>query len=131
MSNPKLLASGLLAAVFAVGVLVGSAGRLLADRSDGGSSNRNDQPRSYIEWLEEDMTLNTQQESAIAVILEQYNNDMHDLWSYARPRSAEIRSAARAAIADIMSDDQQIVYEQKNQELDSQRAERRNKNGKR
>ena len=123
MNNSKFLATGLLVSVFAAGVVVGNAGRLLAVRSTEGSTATH-RP-SYVEWLEEQMTLNTQQETAIAVILDQYNDDMHDLWSYARPRSDELRQSTRAAIADIMSEDQRVSYEQMNQELDSLRAERR------
>jgi hypothetical protein len=124
MSKPKVVASGLLVAVFAMGVVVGNTGRLLADRGEE-KSDQPEPPRSYVQWLEEDMILNTQQETAISVILEQYNNDMHDLWSYVRPRSSELRSGARSAIANILSEEQQIAYEQKNQELDSLRAEKR------
>jgi len=71
------------------------------------------------------MTLNEQQETAIAVILDQYNDDMHNLWTYVRPRSDEIRQSARRAIAEIMDEDQRVVYSQMNARLDSTRAERR------
>lgn len=128
MSKPKVAATGLLVAVFVMGVVVGNTGRLLADRPANDNDERED--KSYVEWLEEDMELNTQQETAITVILEQYNDDMHELWSNVRPKSAELRRNARAAIAEIMSDEQRAIYERKNEELDSLRAERRNRDEK-
>ena len=125
MNKQKLLASGLLISVFVAGVLIGSAGRALAAR---GESDDRKERKTYVEWLETEMTLNEQQESAIAVILDQYNDDMNNLWSYVRPRSDEIRQNARRAIAEIMDDEQQAIYAGMNARLDSARAHRRSKN---
>jgi len=125
VNKQKLLASGLLITVFAAGVLIGSAGRALAER---GEPEEESTRRSYVGWLETEMTLNEQQETAIAVILDQYNDDMHNLWSYVRPRSDEIRQNARMSIADIMDEDQKVIYFEMNARLDSARAERRRRN---
>lgn len=125
MNKQKLLASGLLITVFVAGVLIGSAGRALAAR---GEPENDRTKQSYVGWLETEMTLNEQQQTGIAVILDQYNDDMHNLWSYVRPRSDEIRQNARRAIAEIMDEDQRVVYGQMNARLDSARAERRRRN---
>lgn len=125
MNKQKLLASGLLSAVFVAGVLIGSAGRALAAR---GEPEENSAEPTYVGWLETEMTLNEQQKTAIAVILDQYNEDMRTLWTYVRPRSDELRQNARRAIAEIMDEEQQVIYNQMNARLDSTRAERRRKN---
>lgn len=125
MNKQKLLASGLLSTVFVAGVLIGSAGRALAAR---GETETEGTEQTYVQWLENEMTLNQQQETAIAVILDQYNEDMRNLWRYVRPRSEEIRQNARRAIAEIMDEDQRVTYAQMNARLDSTRAERRRKN---
>ena len=125
MNKQKLLATGLLSTVFVAGVLIGSAGRALAERGEGEEKQTS---QTYVGWLETELTLNQQQETAIAVILDQYNDDMHDLWSYVRPRSDELRQNARRAIAEILDEDQRVVYSDMNARLDSARAERRRKN---
>jgi hypothetical protein len=123
VSKPKILASGLLIAVFVSGVIVGGAGRVLADPSD--ESQRRGRSQGYLEWLGTEMDLNARQETAIAVILDQYNEDMHELWSSVRPRSQEIRQGARAFISEILDEEQREAYSRLNARLDSIRAEKR------
>lgn len=118
-----MTATGLLIAVFASGIIVGSAASALADRSDesGGRRNR----LSFIEWLETEMQLTDDQESEIRGVLRQYDADMERLWEEVRPRSNEIRVRARAAIADALTEDQRQVYADMNARTDSIRAARR------
>jgi len=124
MNRSKFLAGGLLAAVFGSGIIVGNATRAFAERHRDDNRGGREQ---FIEWLETEMTLNPQQESAILVVLDQYNDDMHALWHQVQPQSEELVRNARAAISDILHEDQRAIYDRMNARKDSLRAERRRK----
>jgi len=124
VNKAKLQATGLLIGVFLAGTIVGGAASAVAERV-----NRKDDGKrlSYIERLERDLSLSTQQRALAEEFLSQFNEEMHLVWEEVSPRYELIRSNVRKEIMGILDNDQRGLYAAMNQRSDSLRAERKHK----
>ena len=125
MINSKLSAVLLLTAAFVLGALAGGAALALADRG-------HDRPRprgermEFIDRLERDLELTTEQRAGVELILEEYRPKMDSMWREIAPRFDTLRGEVHTKIDALLTPDQQT----KHQELLKRRADRRHSNGK-
>ena len=124
MNRSKLVASGLLLAVFVAGLIVGGTASALADRSETESKRPR---RPYEEVLQEKLNLTAAQRESIEVILQEGRSGVHELWDKRGRKLEEIRQGTRADIVDALDERQVEVYRQMISRDDSIRAERANR----
>ena len=108
MKKSRLWATGLLFAVFALGLAIG--GVTAAAWSDGSPRREPNRHRSYIERLDESLDLTPMQRDSIAHLVQAHRNVMDSLWSEIRPRYETSRASLRAAVMEILSDGQREIY---------------------
>lgn len=118
LNRSKLWALGLLFAAFAAGIAVGAGVHAAAD-----GQRRAPRP-SYVDRLTQDLTLTTAQRDTVALILQQYDTSMEELWGEMRPRMDAIRLDIRGQIKNVLSDGQRTVYDSLTARWDSIRAAR-------
>ena len=95
MNRSKLVASGLLLAVFVAGLIVGGTASALADRNEPESRRPR---RPYQEVLQEKLDLTVGQRESIEVILQDWRSGVHELWDERGRKLEEIRQATRGEI---------------------------------
>jgi hypothetical protein len=134
LNRSKLLAAALLAAVFAAGAAVGAA--VFAPRADqaeartphdggrGGPRERS-RERSYIGWLEAELSLSPAQRDTVERILDGYQGAMREISAEVRPRVDSIRARIRAEIAGVLDPAQQERYRVLTARSDSSRRSER------
>lgn len=124
MNRSKLVASGLLLAVFVAGLIVGGTASALADRNETESRRPR---RPYEEVLQEKLNLTAEQRESIEVILQQWRSGVHELWDERGRKLEEIRRGTRAEIVGALDERQVEVYREMISRDDSIRAERANR----
>ena len=124
MNKSKAWATGMLLAVFAAGLVAGSAVNALADRSV-----PEDRPerRSYTDYLHEELELSAEQRDGVVAVLEARRAAIRQIWDVTQPRYDMIRQETRTEIMQLLDEPQQEVYEGMIAHSDSVRASRRNK----
>ena len=126
MNKSKWAAGGLLAAVFATGLIVGGTGSAALEERE----QREERPSRtpYIETLQERMGLSPDQRQQIEVVLEEFDANWHtmrqELRGEERRRIQEIRVDARSKIIAPLDSSQADVYRQMLAHTDSVRAAR-------
>ena len=125
MNRSKLAAGGLLAAVFATGLIVGNAGSAMADRD----REEKRPPRTpYIETLQERLGLSPDQRNQIEIVLEEFSATWHtttrELREEERRIIQEIRGDARSKIIASLDSGQAEEYRKMSAHTDSVRAAR-------
>ncbi len=125
MNRSKLAAGGLLAAVFATGLIVGNAGSAMADRD----REEKRPPRTpYIETLHERLGLSPDQRHQIEIVLEEFSATWHtttrELREEERRIIQEIRGDARSKIIASLDSGQAEEYRKMFAHTDSVRAAR-------
>jgi len=122
VNKPKIQATGLLLGTFIAGALVGGAATAFAELQLGGGDNNR---RTYMEMLQEELSLTEHQRALVEEFLASYNDATHMVWLETVPRYDEIRSNVRAEIMAILDETQQETYSAMIARSDSVRAERR------
>lgn len=117
LNRSKILAAALLVAVFAAGIAVGAAASAAwGDRTPAPASTERPErresrrDRSYLDWLDEELTLTPVQRDTVKHILEGYQGSMHEIWIELRPRMDTIRLRVRQQIMPILDSTQQDRY---------------------
>jgi hypothetical protein len=121
----RLWAFGLLVAVFAAGLAVGAV--VTTAFKDRGDRHRPGRPReeiSYLDRLDRELHLSSEQRDSVAAILRRYDQPMQDLWRAARQRLDSLRVKVRSDIASVLTPGQQEQFRLMNQRMDSLRAVR-------
>jgi len=124
-NKSKLYAVGLLVAVFAAGIAVGTG--VSAAASDRGTRRTRDGDRrqeGYAERLERELQLAPAQKDTVDQILARYQDSMTVLWGSMRPRTDSIRVGVRNDIMNALSPSQQTQYRDFIHRSDSIRASR-------
>ena len=134
LNRSKLLAAALLTAVFAAGVVVGAAvfstrtpGTEMRDRREADRAERPERgrERSYIGWLDSELTLEPAQRDTIQRILDGYQGAMREISAEVRPRMDSIRVQIRHDILAVLDSARQERYRVLTARSDSsRRAER-------
>lgn len=125
LHRSKLYAAGLLVAVFAAGVAVGTG--VSAAASDGRTDqpDRESRPReSYADRLARELELTPPQRDSVALVVTGYQDSMAAMWDMMRPRMDSIRSSIRHSIMEMLDSTQQARYEAYIRRSDSARAAR-------
>jgi Spy/CpxP family protein refolding chaperone len=114
-------AAALLAAAFAVGVLTGAGGSLIAERvgdaRDHGSRGR----RGYLERLTDELELTEPQRDSVRVILDRSRPAMDSLRREMEPRFETLQQAIRSDIRSQLTPDQQRKFADMTRRSDSMR----------
>jgi len=121
MNRPKVLATGLLVAVFVAGIAVGGAGSAWADRNPDPDAKR----LTYVERLETNLGLTETQRIGVEEALDQYDHALHEYWKRTRTEKDSIGRIARGDIVELLDGEQRDTYAEMNARIDSVRAERR------
>jgi hypothetical protein len=124
-NKSKLYAVGLLIAVFAAGVAVGTGVSAAAsDRGDSRTRDQDHRQEGYAERLERELQLAPAQKDTVDQILARYQDSMTVLWGTMRPRTDSIRVAVRNDIMHALTESQQTQYRDFIHRTDSIRAAR-------
>jgi hypothetical protein len=123
MNRPKVLATGLLVAVFVAGIAVGGAGSAWAGRN--ADPDADTTRPTYVERLETNLGLTEAQRIGVEEALEQYNDALHEFWKQTRTEKDSIGRITRGEITGLLDGEQQVSYAEMNARIDSVRAERR------
>jgi Spy/CpxP family protein refolding chaperone len=133
LNKSKLLALALLVTVFAAGAVVGAAlfsrepQAETADRRSGDDRDgrRGRGERSYIGWLDAELTLAPAQRDTIERILDGYQGAMREISASVRPRVDSIRTQIRGEIMSVLRPEQQEQYRLLTTRSDSSRKAER------
>ena len=125
MNKSKLVATGLLLAVFVSGLIAGGAASVLADRDSENDTRRTRRP--YTEVLQEKLSLTEGQRDSIETILHDWRTSVRTLYDERDQRLGVIRKEARAEIVGVLDESQSELYQQMISRDDSIRAERSNR----
>lgn len=125
VNKSKLVATGLLLAVFISGLIVGGAASALADRNEEDETRRTRRP--YHEVLQEKLSLTEGQHDSIESILHDWRTSVRTLYDERDRRLGVIRKETRAEIVSVLDETQSELYQQMISRDDSIRAERSNR----
>lgn len=135
----KLWAIGLLLAAFAGGVAVGSVasavfgvgrswtavfGERDRHRDRDSRRDRSRQEISYLDRLDRDLELSTEQRDSVAAILKRYDEPMRELWRRERQQVDSMRLQVRGQITALLDERQRERFQLMNQRVDSLRTVR-------
>jgi Spy/CpxP family protein refolding chaperone len=126
LHRSKLYAAGLLAAVFAAGIAVGTgvsaaaSDRREPDRREGNRGER----ESYATRLARELNLTPAQQDSVDRIVDGYQDSMSVMWAEMRPRMDAVRASIRTDIAALLDTAQQAQYRVYIQRSDSIRSAR-------
>ena len=123
MNRPKVLATGLLVAVFVAGAAVGGAGSAWAVRNN--DPDEETKRPSYVQRLETNLGLTEPQRMGVEDALERYNETLHEYWKQTRLQKDSIGRITRSEITELLDEVQRDSYAEMNARIDSVRAERR------
>ncbi len=126
MDRSKVMAAGLLVAVFAAGLIVGGVGSGAIEEREQTEERRERTP--YIETLTQRLSLSPEQREKIETVLHDFSSSWRglskDLQEEERRRVHEIRVDARNRIIAALDSSQADVYREMLARTDSARAAR-------
>ncbi len=122
MTREKILAAVLLAGALALGGALGAAGYSWAAGDD--RCARPGGRESYVDRLTTELRLSPEQRGQVIVILERQREELAAIWREVKPRTEEIRQAARAEIRGVLTPEQQERYTELLQRSERERARR-------
>jgi len=96
-------------------------------RQDDRESRRDgsrDRRQGYLDWLSSELDLTADQKTQVQTIVESYHEEVSALWRETNPRFESLKSQVRAAIREVLDEDQKAKYEA----LLEMQAERRRHN---
>ncbi len=133
-NRSKMAAATLVLATFAAGGVVGSVisdawGDSEAPQSDrrrGRDEGRDgsERRRPYSERLGEALELDATQQESVTVILQNRQNGLSQIWEETQPRFDSLRLEIRQDISDMLTDGQQVTFQEIIARSDSSRAAR-------
>lgn len=126
LHRSKLYAAGLLAAVFAAGIAVGTGVSAAASdrREPEPRGERGGERESYATRLARELTLTPAQRDSVDRIVDGYQDSMSVFWSEMRPRMDAVRASIRSDIAALLDTAQLARYRAYIERSDSVRAAR-------
>lgn len=125
LHRSKLYAAGLLAAVFAAGIAVGTGVSAAASDNRGDRDGRERRSReSYADRLGRELILTPVQRDSVDRVLDTYQDSMSAMWARMRPRMDSIRVNIRRDIGVLLDSAQQERYRDYVHRTDSARAAR-------
>lgn len=115
------VAAALLAAAFAVGILVGAGGTLLADWNDGPARRESRGPRGYLQRLTHVLELDSAQRDTVQAILDRHKPALDSLRREMEPRFETLQQSIRSDIRSRLNPDQQRKFNDMTRRSDSMR----------
>lgn len=111
MTRSRWVASALLAAVFALGILVGGTATMFADREMHGHRGGRFSIPAYLRELGEELDLSADQQRAVALVFERHQPAMDSIWTPVRTQFESERQAIRRDIQALLTPEQQPKYQ--------------------
>jgi len=115
------VAAALLAAAFAVGILVGAGGTLLADWNEGPDRRESRGPRGYLQRLTHVLELDSAQRDTVQAILDRHKPALDSLRREMEPRFETLQQSIRSDIRSRLNPDQQRKFNDMTRRSDSMR----------
>jgi len=112
--------------VFVLGCVTGaSLDGVYRSRAGGGAHHdRQGSKGDMFERLRRDLNLNDEQATRVRAILDETRDEYRRLRAEARPRYDQIRERGRASIRDVLTPEQQIIFDAKIAERDARHKNR-------
>jgi hypothetical protein len=132
MTRSRLGAGLLLLATFLLGGFFGGAVSTYAERRDFAKRHGNKERPTYVDRLDQEVSLRPPQRDSISAILDRHRPVMDSLWAIVGPQFDSERESIRREIRAVLSPEQLERYNAMTQRQDSRRLEReRSRNEKR
>ena len=132
MTRSRLAASLLLLATFVLGGFFGGAVSTYAERRDFAKRHGNKERPTYVDRLDQEVSLRPPQRDSISAILDRHRPVMDSLWAIVGPQFDSERESIRREIRAVLSPEQLERYNAMTQRQDNRRLEReRSRNEKR
>jgi len=132
MTRSRLAAGLLLLATFVLGGFFGGAVSTYAERRDFAKRHGHKERPTYVDRLDQEVSLRPPQRDSISAILDRHRPVMDSLWAIVGPQFDSEREAIRREIRAVLSLEQLERYNAMIQRQDNRRLEReRSRNEKR
>lgn len=132
MTRSRLGAGLLLLATFVLGGFFGGAVSTYAERRDFAKKHGHKERPTYVDRLDQEVSLRPPQRDSISAILDRHRPVMDSLWAIVGPQFDSERESIRREIRAVLSPEQLERYNAMTQRQDSRRLEReRSRNEKR
>jgi len=132
MTRSRLAAGLLLLATFVLGGFFGGAVSTYAERRDFGKRHGHKERPTYVDRLDQEISLRPPQRDSISLILDRHRPVMDSLWAIVGPQFDSERESIRREIRALLSPEQVDKYNAMIQRQDTRRLEReRSRNEKR
>jgi hypothetical protein len=132
MTRSRLGAGLLLLATFLLGGFFGGAVSTYAERRDFAKRHGNKERPTYVDRLDQEVSLRPPQRDSISAILDRHRPVMDSLWAIVGPQFDSERESIRREIRAVLGPEQLERYNAMTQRQDSRRLEReRSRNEKR
>ncbi|MCI0338394.1 MAG: hypothetical protein L0226_12505 [Acidobacteria bacterium] len=107
---------------FLLGTIVGASGQYLLTRQS--LTNQPGSPQNIFDEMSRAVRLNANQRTQVEQILNDTRRQNQDLRNQLKPQFTAIRDASRQRIRELLSPEQQALYDKWNQELDAKREQK-------
>ena len=132
MTRSRLAAGLLLLATFVLGGFFGGAVSTYAERRDFAKRHGHKERPTYVDRLDQEISLRPPQRDSISLILDRHRPVMDSLWAIVGPQFDSERESIRREIRALLSPEQVDKYNAMIQRQDTRRLEReRSRNEKR
>jgi hypothetical protein len=132
MTRSRLAAGLLLLATFVLGGFFGGAVSTYAERRDFAKRHGHRERPTYVDRLDQEISLSSPQRDSISLILDRHRPVMDSLWAIVGPQFDSERESIRREIRALLSPEQLDKYNAMIQRQDTRRLEReRSRNEKR
>ena len=132
MTRSRLAAGLLLLATFLLGGFFGGAVSTYAERRDFAKRHGHKERPTYVDRLDQEVSLRPPQRDSISAILDRHRPVMDSLWAIVGPQFDSERESIRREIRAVLSPEQLERYNAMTQRQDNRRLEReRSRNEKR
>lgn len=132
MTRSRLAAGLLLLATFVLGGFFGGAVSTYAERRDFAKRHGHKERPTYVDRLDQEVSLRPLQRDSISAILDRHRPVMDSLWAIVGPQFDSERESIRREIRAVLSPEQLERYNAMTQRQDNRRLEReRSRNEKR
>lgn len=132
MTRSRIAAGLLLLATFVLGGFFGGAVSTYAERRDFAKRHGNKERPTYVDRLDQEVSLRPPQRDSISAILDRHRPVMDSLWAIVGPQFDSERESIRREIRAVLSPEQLERYNAMTQRQDHRRLEReRSRNEKR
>jgi hypothetical protein len=132
MTRTRLAAGLLLLATFVLGGFFGGAVSTYAERRDFAKRHGHKERPTYVDRLDQEVSLRPPQRDSISAILDRHRPVMDSLWAIVGPQFDSERESIRREIRAVLSPEQLERYNAMTQRQDNRRLEReRSRNEKR